>query len=542
MNKQYNLRFLLVSLMMPCAILMYFYSRNSTEVSYIYAGALTAVTLGIYAIIFLISRLIFKSALSAFGVCAVVTVFLFGWNQLRSWFAFVGEGGRNTLILALMAAFMLAGGLLLKKIHSSCDKFSLFVLIFAGAFFAMNAFSSANAAIVQAKAQNNFDSENLKTEFLIDSSAASPNIYWFHCDGMLGFDAVEEFFGSGQAQFKAALAERGFAVNEGAEFESAHSTAISIAVQMSPFYYDNSLGLKLETHELATEYRDTSPDLSEARLYNEFINAFTQKGYETFIVSKGGYYAANSDYYYDYYSQPVKLTDINYFKTGTNVFQGLTEMERLREFCFAVMYPAGYALEKTVGSLADYANSLVPGSSELLSADLSDATRNQFLMTPDTGSLEVNFTACMLDVLHRASDTPQLAVFHTLLPHAPFRYDENGNLTEQNDAVVLENYYGHHTYSSKVLIQYIDEILAHDPDAVIVLQADHGLHLNTSAQISEFTGADGNDVALWNSTLSAVRIPKNYQAIDEDKIMDSPLNIVRYLVNSYVGKNYDYLQ
>ena len=55
--------------------------------------------------------------------------------------------------------------------------------------------------------------------------------------GELGFDARETYFGDEQQAFSDALAERGFAINRGATFESGHRTRSSIPILMCPQYY-----------------------------------------------------------------------------------------------------------------------------------------------------------------------------------------------------------------------------------------------------------------------------------------------------------------
>ena len=86
----------------------------------------------------------------------------------------------------------------------------------------------------------------------------------------------------------------------------------------------------------------------------------------------------------------------------------------------------------------------------------------------------------------------------------------------------------------------IDLILEADPDAVIVLQADHGLHMYTAEQIERVLGA-GSATNIWNSVFSAIRVPAQYQTSDEQYALANPLNISRYIVNRFVGENYSYL-
>jgi len=86
----------------------------------------------------------------------------------------------------------------------------------------------------------------------------------------------------------------------------------------------------------------------------------------------------------------------------------------------------------------------------------------------------------------------------------------------------------------------VDMVLARDPQAVIVLQADHGLHLvQKERMMSDLSITEEELDHLYNGVFSAVRIPEPYGKLDAPL---APLNISRELVNRFVGENYDYLE
>lgn len=76
---------------------------------------------------------------------------------------------------------------------------------------------------------------------------------------------------------------------------------------------------------------------------------------------------------------------------------------------------------------------------------------------------------------------------------------------------------------------------------MIVLQADHGLHGTGEGLIKETFGEDAIAAELWNQVFSAVRVPEQYQNGEERYAYENPLNISRYLVNRFIGRNYEYL-
>lgn len=147
----------------------------------------------------------------------------------------------------------------------------------------------------------------------------------------------------------------------------------------------------------------------------------------------------------------------------------------------------------------------------------------------------------LYEVLHGDYSAPRLTVIHDFTAHFPFYYNENGEISQGLKNMDLPDYYPQHMYCAKVLLNMIDMILEADPDAVIVIQADHGLHGNVEEDFKAAFGEDADTLELWNSTMSTIRVPEMYRTGEEHYATENPLNISRYLVNSFVGKNYEYL-
>jgi len=103
----------------------------------------------------------------------------------------------------------------------------------------------------------------------------------------------------------------------------------------------------------------------------------------------------------------------------------------------------------------------------------------------------------------------------------------------------IDLYPDSHHYQAVVMLNMIDMVLEHNPDAVIVLQADHGIHLYASQMQFLEDGLSEEEVFdLMHSVFSAVRIPERYGGLVEPL---HPLNITRELVNRFVGENYELL-
>jgi hypothetical protein len=99
-----------------------------------------------------------------------------------------------------------------------------------------------------------------------------------------------------------------------------------------------------------------------------------------------------------------------------------------------------------------------------------------------------------------------------------------------------DNYPPQHRYAAKILLAYIALIIEHDPEGVIVVQADHGLHHDRNREALLKKGGTEEEVrVMQNQALSAVRIPEKWGGLQEPL---DPLDISRVLVNRYVGKNF----
>jgi len=83
----------------------------------------------------------------------------------------------------------------------------------------------------------------------------------------------------------------------------------------------------------------------------------------------------------------------------------------------------------------------------------------------------------------------------------------------------------------------IDVILESNPNAVIVIQADHGIHNpGFHVDLLEFGYTEEDIMRLNFSVMSAKRIPPEYGGIEAPI---APLNITRELINRFVGENYE---
>lgn len=88
--------------------------------------------------------------------------------------------------------------------------------------------------------------------------------------------------------------------------------------------------------------------------------------------------------------------------------------------------------------------------------------------------------AAMESCWEAAQDGPTLTVVYLTAPHAPFLFDETGAMTAPEDHYNWEKpelYLAKLQYINAAILRTVDNIQTHDPEAVILLQADHGARI-----------------------------------------------------------------
>jgi hypothetical protein len=374
-----------------------------------------------------------------------------------------------------------------------------------------------------------------KASFNIEDDSPSPNIYWLFMDGMLGFRAMEYFFDDPQIEFESQLKEREFLVNREAEFEAFHSTIYAIPALMNPEFYDKVMSLFLISYDpvfrdrLLSSIKVTVFDT--ARMNNELIAAFNAKGYQTSVVAFG------LNYWF-----PTELSSFYFKNKKYNVFNPPNDKrdDKAEYLLFLIVEktPLFLFLDNILYFFGAIKKDLRIKFVEKTDFDKNTIYGNLYSGNGISGNDTWNINA-LFDILK--SPSPRMTIIHDLKAHVPYILDEDGSILRRtkNEKTDIYNYPPQHRFTRNYLIALIDLIIANDPDAIIVVQADHGLHNSSPEQILSSGGTWDEVQLMYNQTMSAVRIPDKWGGLDAPL---DPLNITRVLVNRYVGQNYELLE
>ena len=149
-----------------------------------------------------------------------------------------------------------------------------------------------------------------------------------------------------------------------------------------------------------------------------------------------------------------------------------------------------------------------------------------------------NAKNAMIDCWEAARGEPTLTVSYLMSPHAPFLFDEAGNLLSSGE------YYNWHRpelylvkleYTSAAILEAVDNIQKNDPRAVILLAADHGCRL-PGLRVERFGGPwfdTDAEIPYMENVLLCVYLPEDIPPVDVEG--DTVINAARKTLDAVYG-------
>ena len=499
-------------------LFVYFCAQNTGEITLRVTRNLSLVLFAIAAVTYMLSLIIFRRALTALVFCVVCWLGFYLAPLMRDFIVEYWPFKRGRIIFLTIAILFVAyvAAVVFRKFHLTLHAIYLFMGVL-GVIFAINLGILIYASTQEKTAQK--DLVPVKRDFYVDEKTKSPNIYWIHPDGMLGINAVKKYFGEDQSEFLDALRARGFMLNPDANFEARHRTANAVPILMNPYSYDEWISKVITPIEKPIN----SYNFTYLRMNSELQYALLSKNYALNIVAFYGYY------------YPVKggrLWLMGLPRRNIFSFDDVRDYWFMEAFLFRNPY-----VQHIIHFISSYFSKTQSYQKHIDSEKLQEI----FMKGWDPSQSSLDFVAALYDILHGDYLEPRLTIIHDLRPHNPYIHASDGEVIKKGRNMNPLDYYPQHVWSAKVLVDVLDMILEIDPDAVIVIQADHGLHGNTEEDFKKAFGEDADKIELWNCVMSAIRVPEKFQTGEEHYAMETPLNLTRYLINNFVGKNYEYV-
>jgi len=404
--------------------------------------------------------------------------------------------------------------------------------------FVLNAFPAVIPALGESTSSDSENNWQIRKYFDVDITSPHPDIYWLHMDGMLSLKSVEYYFNEPQDELRERLIDLGFVINEDAELY-ADLTARAVPALLSPDFYDSYLHelfaegrylLRNDRTTLYTEaiFRDGISFANDIAPYHELFRSFLQVGYTATMV------AMLEPSMFTVIDQFYRLTSNNYTIDLFSNEDGISE----RHFLIDAIY------------LIELLSLMTPVPSRFVSAiehrniewqAIPDYESRIDSLTTTTLNLshERQIYRALIDLFKSINPNPSLAYVTLNFTHAWVWGWQIDSDRDGYYATNLDLYPIAYNYSAYVMLNVIDMILERNQDAIIIIQADHGLHLpDTQMALLEEELTEEDVLHLYNSVISAVRIPERYGGLDAPL---APLNITRELINRFIGDNYQLL-
>jgi len=538
------------ALLLPNIFLFFLYNRNINQAYIRFQHILIlAAMLSLLGIcVMLIMRLITRSFYGAFIVNLGFWVFFWLFeitfsfaNRLIPVLGRVGLLAIFMTLVLLCAVIFRIEGVKFHKLRPGIQALGIMVYV----LFLFN-FIPSLGSVSQGVVDTDESLFYTRRQFNINNALPSPDIYWIQMDGMLGFSAIERYFNDPQDNLRAELNNRGFVINDDAML-SAGWTRAALPTLFSPAFYDSYLGALLsESEHLVIRddrqsfiYRRLDNDgisiYSDIAPYFELFRAFMAIGYttiqQTCVLGHGfSFYTSNRFHMYDHWSAPLGINEAeeprNRFLLGINDIVDLM------------------VLTTPLSLFEESLRVVLSGDIEWL--PIPEHTEMVDMLTQDTlGTLhEQQVLRNLIDTFSVPSPKLVYAVpsfthrtqWLQFFPNHPNPYDIFHH-PDLDNPFTDNVYMNAHEYAAMVMLTMVDLILDNNPYAVIILQSDHGIHVNETQNYLRANGMPDEELFdIIYSTMSAIRIPQRYGGLDAPI---APINITRELVNRFVGHNYE---
>ncbi|MCL2170108.1 MAG: hypothetical protein FWB74_08810, partial [Defluviitaleaceae bacterium] len=492
--------------LLPNIFLFFLYSQNVNDnLLHLHHIFVVAAALGLGGVIgLIILRLISKSMGVSFVLAILFWLFFWFFERAAGIFGIESTLGKG-IMLGVFVLILLGAAVAQRLLKIDFSKANTVFAATAGVICLLFAFNlttalmaggtgSASATMFAEGAEPEF---YVRRDFNIEPRLPSPDIYWLHLDGMTSLFTLESFWGVNKDILRDELAQRGFVIDETAYLRNSAGTHIAVPMLLSPDFYDRYLsvimnamdeGFGWEVREVLEPilHRDGVCLYEDVNAYLEMFAAFYAAGYDVRYVD---------DWWH--------LVDVSRM-AGHHVY-----LSRFRQ--------AWNNLMRT--DLPHMLTTTTP---------ISFAALENLLFRGDDAARESGSAAA-------AQGSPRLVWRYYDETHAMLWYrldpEYTGNAELRLDLFPLAM-----DAIINSMMTSIDEILARNPYAVIVLQGDHGLHrLETHRHMERIGMPRHIALELTHSVFSAVRIPDRYGGLDTPL---APINISRELVNRFVGANY----
>lgn len=382
---------------------------------------------------------------------------------------------RYPLLVLLLA--LLAALVLLKRKGWNCQVPCILMALVFGVLSGVSLAMGAPAILGELR-QNQAREDSLRQRAeAADEIGRRPNVYYYLYDEYGGPENLRYYYDYDNSAFYQALEERGFSCSA-----DSYNTESCATVQLVPNLYDLS-------YDLPPYFN--SGDGVPPKLYQLFLD----RGYQVNLISHNDF-------------------------LDTDGASSLTDAQQEDSICVYL-----------------YQNSLLNWTP--LARFVTELPQLRTLAGAETMVQEV--LGYLESAWEYTGTTPTLTLGYVQLPHTWFLYDKDGNLQPEDQWLNWKDpqyYLGQLEYTNQRILDQVDSILAHDPEAIIILQSDHGAR--KGYHMEELYGGPYDpetETIHQQNILNCVYL--GGEAVDISGL--SGINTLRTVLNQTFGMDYEML-
>lgn len=483
MKKICSLLVSLIALVLYPCFFLYFHNMSEGKFGELYEAIGKFLLLAFLCVT--VTLIIVKELEKAVLISEVAMLFFLNFNTIYTFLKKNIEGLRRPVLLVFILILLLLVTILIKRRFKYSGQVCSFVGIMFGALILLNAVMAMPDIIKR------ITSPSVESAALVDeisnqefSTGTKPNVYYFIFDEYAGFENLKYYFDFDNKDFESYLLDKGFNIS----YSSRNKESI-----LSATIIPNVLNLSYVVDDDVYSY-DRWAMTENPKLYQLFEN----NGYTINMINHLGQLGDENCNVLNYIP---KETTLSTTLLNNSIWEEVDEVITAVKIRFKIQ-----------------------------------PTQYKYILR-DTLNL---MTECNTYV---ESGQPTLTVSYVVCPHDYFVFDAEGNFIADDYSVEWHDphfYIDQLTYLNTRIEETVDNILSSDPNALIIIQADHGARY--PYMIQYHFGEPDYDRAVNNPYMQNIINLVYYQGNELDIEGLSGINTWRYVLNEVFGTNYEMLE
>lgn len=469
---------LLVTILYPC---LFMYFQNVGEGNFIELGE-AVVKLGILAgVVFVFTWIVVRNVINAILYSELAMLILMNFNSILNAIKKLIPGMRKAYFFVIVATI----GILLLVAMRKKGKEIFEPVAIIGIMFAVLISVNFVTAIPEIATKVSNGKVVVEGTGIADKvfGEERPNVYYLFFDEYAGFECIERYYDYDNAEFAEFLQEEGFNIS---------CTSRNTESMWTSTILPNLLNLSYVASDV--EYSiDNFAKTENALMYQLFRN----NGYIINMIN---------------HTDQLKTEGCNVLNTGRRETLSTYVLEN--SIWLEIDEVKNWLVKKITGVDNDY-------------------------------GVELKSTLEMMKncVEQTDKERPTLTISYMCAPHTYFALDENGqriNYEFGSDWGATFAYLGQFKYVTKCIEETIINIKENDPDAVIIIQSDHGARY--PLWIKQIYGGPDYDSSVENYYMQNVINCVYYKGETIDIEGLTGINTLRTILNYVFGTNYEMLE